>query len=63
MKTGESSARDTLGRSYTYYTAADLSARLGAQGFEILEQSQGAEAGLAGTVEPWITLLTRKTDG
>ena len=63
MKTGKDSARDALGRSYTYYSAVDLTARLDAQGFEILEQSQGAEAGLAGAVEPWITLLTRKTDG
>jgi len=62
VKTGSGSARDRIDRLYTYYDTDELSDLLTAAGFEQVEVSQGAEAGLAGSVEPWVIVLARKTN-
>ncbi|MGR3502222.1 class I SAM-dependent DNA methyltransferase [Pseudaestuariivita sp.] len=59
MKTGDGTARDAIGRQYTYYTAEDLTARLGRAGFSILDQATGHEVGLSGSDDPWVILRAR----
>ncbi len=59
MKTGTGAERDGIGRFYTYYTAEELIGLLRAAGFEPFKTHTGEEKGLAGTVDPWITLLSR----
>lgn len=56
MKLGEGSMRDKLGRYYAYYSKLELSGHLTEAGFTIDETSTGEERGLAGDVEPWITI-------
>ena len=56
MKLGAGEARDRLGRAYAYYSEAALRDHLAAAGFTVGDARRGEEAGLAGTVEPWITL-------
>ncbi len=60
-KSGEGEGRDALGRFYAYYTDAEITGLLEDAGFTVLSRDIGAEAGLDGTVAPWIVLLTRKT--
>lgn len=60
MKTGEGERRDHLGRNYTFYKADELREQLSAAGFEILEETVGESAGLAGTVDPWIEILAQR---
>ncbi len=60
LKTGKGEARDKLGRFYAYYSDAEITRLLNDAGFDVLHRSFGAEAGLDGTVAPWIVLLTRK---
>ena len=59
LKTGTGSARDKIGRLYTFYSEQELSDLMTAAGFSILDTSHGEDAGLAGDVEPWIALLAR----
>lgn len=59
-KTGEGEKRDTLGRFYTYYTRDDLVARLASAGFTPISERTGTDTGLAGTADPWITILARR---
>jgi len=61
MKTGENSARDRLGRFYTYYSQAALEQHLTKAGFEIADTRTGKERGLAGSLEPFIIMLCKKT--
>lgn len=61
MKTGTGEARDRLGRAYTFYSEAELDALLATAGFAVLSRRTGAEAGLAGTVDPWIVLVARRS--
>ena len=60
LKTGDGAQRDGLGRAYTFYTVPDLYERLKVAGFDVMQESTGIEAGLAGTKEPWVVLLARK---
>ncbi len=60
MKTGEGAHRDELGRFYTFYTRSELTHCLESVGFQILSTRTGADKGLAGTVDPWVTILSRK---
>jgi len=60
MKLGESASRDSLGRFYTYYTEVELRQHLSDAGFTVCSTRTGKEAGLAGSVDPWITLLCRR---
>lgn len=54
MKTGTTTARDRLGRRYTYVTEAELTGLLTEAGFTPAEIAHGADEGLDGTVAPWI---------
>ncbi|MEQ8290825.1 MAG: class I SAM-dependent methyltransferase [Roseovarius sp.] len=56
MKTGEGAHRDALGRHYTYYTAAELHTLLTDAGFTPFSSHTGTDKGLAGTMDPWITI-------
>ena len=60
MKTGKGSKRDSLGRFYTYYSEEVLTAHLSNNSFSIQTVQAGTGAGLAGTVDPWITILCVK---
>ncbi|MEM9851267.1 MAG: class I SAM-dependent methyltransferase [Pseudomonadota bacterium] len=60
MKTGEGAQRDGIGRFYTYYREEDLVARLTRAGFSILDRSEGAEKGMAGTIDPWVVILAQR---
>ena len=48
--------RDALGRHYTYYTADELHALLTDAGFARFSSHTGTDKGLAGTMDPWITI-------
>lgn len=60
LKTGTGEKRDALGRFYAYYTDAEITGLLDDAGFVVIERSFGADAGLDGTVAPWIILLAGK---
>ncbi|MGI9513891.1 MAG: class I SAM-dependent methyltransferase [Anderseniella sp.] len=60
MKLGTGSARDKLGRHYSYYSQSALSDHLTRAGFAVEDASTGEIMGLAGDVEPWIALRARK---
>ena len=59
MKLGSGSARDSLGRRYAYFSQEELSAHLSDAGFVTDEVTTGKDKGLAGDIEPWITILAR----
>lgn len=59
MKLGESEGRDRLGRFYAYYSEHELLDGLARAGFHVLSSNRGEGAGLAGSVDPYITLLAR----
>ena len=59
MKTGKGAERDGIGRFYTYYTESELDTLLRDAGFEPFEKTTGEEVGMAGTLDPWVTLLCR----
>ncbi|MBO6512058.1 MAG: class I SAM-dependent methyltransferase [Roseibium sp.] len=61
MKRGSGANRDKFGRYYTFYETEELATLLQAAGFEILKVHEGEEAGLAGTVDPFVLMLSRKT--
>ena len=58
MKTGVGSDRDHLDRLYTYYSEDELRALLQHAGFRIDHVQLGEAAGLAGEVEPWISITS-----
>ena len=60
MKLGHGQGRDTLGRFYCYYTAPALCEALTQAGFNIINQYEGKEAGLAGSVDPFIIIQARR---
>ena len=60
MKMGNAEKRDRLNRLYSYYSEDELRQQLTKHGFEIIEESTGEMLGLAGDIEPWIIILTRK---
>jgi SAM-dependent methyltransferase len=59
MKTGEGEKRDDLGRLYTFVTEDELRGMLGAAGFEVLDVTQGREAGMTGVPEDWVTIFAK----
>jgi SAM-dependent methyltransferase len=61
LKTGEGEIRDALGRFYAYYMEAEIAGLLEDAGFSVLSRDFGADAGLDGTIAPWIVILARKT--
>lgn len=60
MKTGTGQARDKINRSYTYYAQEDLETLLKAAHMTPFHTETGAGKGLAGSVEPWVIMLSRK---
>ena len=59
MKVGDGEGRDDLGRFYTYYQRDELHEFLNGAGFNVLEEVTGKAPGLAGTVDPWIEILSQ----
>ncbi|MEO0918938.1 MAG: class I SAM-dependent methyltransferase [Pseudomonadota bacterium] len=62
LKRGSGEKRDTIGRFYAYYELEELTDLLTKAGFQVIGVTEGQEAGLDGTVAPWIVLLARKND-
>ena len=60
MKTGTGEARDKIDRLYTYVTAQELDGLLTDAGYYVTFIKEGAEAGLAGTVDPFVIMRGRK---
>lgn len=60
MKTGTGEGRDRLGRFYAYWGEDELAKRLSEAGLAEVSRATGYEAGLAGTVEPWIIFVARR---
>ena len=58
-KLGEGEQRDALGRFYAFYTEAELDRLFADAGLAIIERRHGREAGLAGTIDPFIILMAR----
>lgn len=61
MKVGEGDGRDTLGRFYVYVGVAELEGMLRDAGLTVLSAREGEERGLAGTLDPYVIMLARKT--
>lgn len=61
LKTGSGAARDPIERLYTYVEPDELAELLIRAGFTITATDTGCEIGLAGTNDPWIVHLARKT--
>ena len=62
MKTGTGERRDDLGRFYAYWSVEELRALLAEAGLTVTDAREGAEAGLAGTVEPFVIMRAVKDD-
>ncbi|MGR3466669.1 MAG: class I SAM-dependent methyltransferase [Shimia sp.] len=62
MKTGTGERRDHLGRFYAFHSVEELRAAFTERGIGVLHAQTGEEAGLAGTVDPFL-LLTGRKDG
>lgn len=61
MKTGAGVARDAINRLYTYVTVVELTSLLNAAGFDVTFTKEGAEAGMAGTIDPFVIMRGKKT--
>ena len=62
LKAGTGETRDALGRFYAYYGANEIVGLLEAAGLDVKTRDFGEEAGLDGTIAPWIILKARKHD-
>lgn len=60
MKTGSGERRDRLGRFYSFYEEAELEGLIEATGLRPVAHSRGRDRGLAGSLDPWITVLSHK---
>jgi SAM-dependent methyltransferase len=60
MKTGDGTKRDAIDRLYTFVTVPELCGLLEAAGFTIIHTHEGAERGMAGTVDPFVIMRGRK---
>lgn len=56
MKLGNTTARDAIGRQYTYVSEAELRGLLADAGFTITQMTTGRDKGLDGTYADWIAL-------
>jgi SAM-dependent methyltransferase len=61
MKTGTGIARDKINRLYTYVTVDALMALLTSAGYQVNYTKEGTEAGLAGTLDPFVIMRGQKT--
>ena len=62
LKLGTGSSRDSLGRLYTYFGEDELRQFLEESGFTPEYVKHASGPGLAGNIEPWILIISRKTD-
>lgn len=62
LKTGTGERRDKLGRFYAYYGRDEITQLLQDAGLTIVSETTGEEAGLDGTVSPWIILQAIRND-
>lgn len=60
MKTGTGEARDKIDRLYAYVTVEELDRLLTDAGYRVTFVKEGKEAGLAGTVDPFVIMRGRK---
>lgn len=60
VKTGDGTARDTIGRRYTYFTIPELNTLLTQTGFTIIATHEGEGPGLDGTISPWVVMLCKR---
>ena len=60
LKTGTGERRDRLGRRYAFWTPDELEGLLADAGLAPVARREGAEAGLAGTTDPFVILRARK---
>jgi len=56
LKEGEGAHRDSIGRLYTYYSEAALTAHVDAAGFTVHRVDRGRDPGLSGEISDWISL-------
>lgn len=56
MKTGTGAHRDGIGRLYTFFTERELGDLLRVAGFEPIVTNSGVDKGLAGSMDPWVTM-------
>lgn len=56
MKLGTGERRDAIGRFYTFYSEDELHDHLEAAGFTVASSREGADKGLAGTVDPFLII-------
>ena len=59
MKTGAGDLRDRIDRFYTLVSVEELHSLLRDAGFTILSHREGAERGCAGTMDPYVIVLSR----
>lgn len=60
MKTGTGAARDKIDRLYSYVTVIELEDLLTTAGYQVTYVKEGAEAGLAGTIDPFVIMRGKK---
>ncbi|WP_108813496.1 class I SAM-dependent DNA methyltransferase [Loktanella sp. Alg231-35] len=60
MKTGDGIARDAINRLYTYVTVDALKTLFTDAGFDVIYVKEGREAGLAGTIDPYVIMRGKK---
>ena len=60
LKAGDGEKRDRFGRFYAFYQDAEITGLLADAGLTVKTRDFGEEAGLEGTVDPWIILTARK---
>ena len=56
MKLGTGEQRDAIGRFYTFYSEDELRDHLERAGFTVASSREGADKGLAGTVDPFLII-------
>lgn len=56
MKLGSGEQRDAIGRFYTFYSEDELRDHLEHAGFTVASSREGADKGLAGTIDPFIII-------
>jgi len=60
LKTGTGEARDKIGRFYAFYHDSEITGLLDSAGFTVFSRDTGEEAGLDGTIAPWIILKAKR---
>jgi SAM-dependent methyltransferase len=60
MTPGTSTKRDAMDRLYTFVTVSELQRLLEDAGFAVNDIKEGAERGMAGTVDPFVIMRGRK---